>query len=217
MTQPAPPPEPTPAQPPEASLAPTGPARSRKVGDLPEDFARRYLTAPEPGGLGFYVDHLTKTPAFRDQGKRLLAARADPHALRDMARIARHRGWAQVVIAGAPAFRREAWLALRLQGLETRGYRPTSRDLQVLERRLETRRPEPTNSKTPPPAPTQDLAARSHLAVAQTVLTATIVDPALREEALAAARRRIAYWLERGASFTTARVKPDTRDKDRSR
>jgi hypothetical protein len=73
--------------------------------------------------------------------------------------------------------------------------------------------------KTPSPslARTPDLAARSHLAMVEAVLTATIVDPAVREQALAAARRRMVYWLERGASFTIARVKPDTREKDRSR
>lgn len=202
---------PDPAPPPESSLTPTGPARSRKVGDLPDDIHRRYLTAPEPGGLGFYVDHLTKTPAFRDHGKRLLAARADPHALRDMAAIARHRGWAQVIITGAPAFRREAWIALRLAGLETRGYRPTVRDLQVLERRLETRR------DAPKPTPAPDLAARSHLAVAETVLKAKVADPALRERALTGARERIARWLARDASFTMARVIPQPREKDRAR
>lgn len=203
--------QPDAAPPPEPSLAPTGPSRSRKVGDLPEEIGRRYLTAPEPGGLGLYVDHLTKTPAFHDCGKRLVAARADPNALRDMAAIARHRGWAQVVITGAPAFRREAWMALRLAGLETRGYRPTARDLQVLERRLETRR------EPPKPPPAQDLAARSHLAVAETVLKAKVRDPALRDRALAAARERIARWLARDARFTTARVTAHAREKGRAR
>ena len=206
-----PPSHPAAAPPTEASIAPAAPPRSRKVGDWPDEIHRRYLTAPEPSGLGLYVDNLTKAPAFRDHGKRLIAGRADPKALRDMALIAKHRGWTQVVIAGAPAFRREAWLALRTAGLDVRGYRPTARDLQFLKRR-QGNGPEQIS-----PPPTQNLAARSQLAVVEAVVKARIVDPALRKRALDAGRERIASYLALGAKFAIARIRPAWREHDRRR
>ena len=56
-----------------------------------------------------------------------------------MTAIAAHRGWRSDREAGTPGFRREAWLASRTLGLEVKGYAPTARDLQELDRRRANR------------------------------------------------------------------------------
>src|SRR3546814_14348209 len=54
--------------------------------------------------------------------------------VRDLVAIARHRGWSHVHVTGSETFRRAAWLEASRQGLAVRGYRPTERDLQKLDR-----------------------------------------------------------------------------------
>src|SRR3546814_9505043 len=54
--------------------------------------------------------------------------------VRDLVAIARHRGWSHVHVTGSETFRRAAWLEASRQGLEVRGYRPSERDLQELDR-----------------------------------------------------------------------------------
>lgn len=132
---------------PDVVLRPVSRGGSRTAGDVPDALRRRYLTEPERGGIAFYVDRLVRQPAFRDRGGRLIAARADPAALRHMAEIAQHRGWETVVISGNPSFRREAWLAMRTAGLEAKGYRPSAREIQALERRLEAKAGRATATK----------------------------------------------------------------------
>lgn len=118
------------------SLRPAVKERSTQAGDVPEALRQRYYVDGRGGaGLGFYHDAQVKTPAFRDTGKRLEARRSDPHAIRAMTQIAQHRGWSIVVAQGSQSFRREAWLQGRALGLEVRGYRPTERDMQELDRR----------------------------------------------------------------------------------
>jgi hypothetical protein len=109
-------------------------------GDVSDAIQRRYFTDDRGGpGRGFYVDASVARPAFRDRGDQLASDRGDPNAIRDMAEIARHRGWLIVTARGSTEFRREAWLAGRQAGLEVGGYQPTERDLQELERRRERR------------------------------------------------------------------------------
>jgi hypothetical protein len=160
------------------------------AGDVPEALKRRYYTDDRGGaGLGFYVDATVTAPAFRDRGRTLESARADPNAIRDMALVAKHREWSIIVVRGSAEFRREAWLAGRAVGLEVRGYRPTERDVQELERRTERRRER------------MEPGAQSRLRVVETVVRSRVADPTRQERILAAARARIADWLERGARF----------------
>src|ERR1700710_411447 len=124
----------------EQTIEPGGRERRGKIGDVPDVIQRRYYTDDRGGpGRGFYVDATVARPAFRDRGDQLASDRADPNAIRDMTEIARHRGWLIVTARGSPVFRREAWLAGRQAGLEVRGYQPTERDLQEIDRRRERR------------------------------------------------------------------------------
>jgi hypothetical protein len=185
--------------------------RSTAKGDVPDDLKRRYFLDGRGGlGLGFYPDATTSTPAFRDRGDRLTAPRTDPHVIRHLTAIARHRGWTKVTVTGEPAFRREAWLVARVEGLEVRGYKPTDRDQQDLERRREqARRREAWASLG------RDLAqaaahadpnrhrasAKPELKVVESVVRSRIADPVAQARLLDAARDRIAGWLERGGRF----------------
>jgi hypothetical protein len=178
------------------SLSPGARDPSVQAGDVPSAVRRRYYTDGGGGpGLGFYVDATVTVPAFRDRGRQLETPRADPNAIRDMVSVARHRGWTIVVARGSAEFRREAWLAGRRLGLEVRGYRPTERDLQELERRMTRRRDR------------EDASVHSRLRVVETVVRNRVDDPATQDRILAAARSRIADWLERGARFEPFRIR----------
>lgn len=178
------------------TLSPAVRNRSIAAGDVPERLRRRYFLDERGGaGLGFYVDAKVQAPAFRDRGRQLVSARTNPNAIRDMASIARHRGWTIITARGSADFRREAWLAGRSLGLEVRGHRPTERDLQELQRRMRPRE----QSAAPPEQ--DDAGVRSRLAVVDTVVRSRVRDPVVQDCIVASARSRIADWLERGARF----------------
>lgn len=191
------------------SLSPAVGDRSLARGDVPDALRRRYFLDERRGdGLAFYVDATVKAPAFRDRGRQLVTARADPNAIRDMVAIARHRGWTIVTARGAADFRREAWLAGRTAGLEVLGYRPTERDMQDLERRLRPRRRAsgPADDQVRRPRRELDAGAKSRLAVVDAVVRGRVGGRAAQDRILAAARVRVAAWLERGAGFEPLHV-----------
>jgi hypothetical protein len=206
-------------------LAPGGHARSLTLGDVPDSVRRRYYVDGRGVlGLAFYADATIPTPAFHDRGGRLTTVRADPNAIRHMTEIAAHRGWTVLQVRGAHDFRREAWLAGRLQNLEVHGYRPTPRDLQALQRRLEAQRPRvPEIGPDPaPPSRTAGAAppgAKARLNVVETVVRGRVRDPQEQARILAAARARIAAWLERGATFADSnhKARSPRREADRTR
>jgi hypothetical protein len=171
---------------------------------VPETLGRRYYTDGRGGaGLGFYVDAKVQTPAFRDRGRQLVALRTDPHAIRDMVAIARHRDWTVIRARGAEDFRREAWLAGRTAGLEVQGYRPSERDQQELERRRAAKRRraerDGPNDQDRVRSPERQEAARANMRIVETVVRSRLVERSAQERILAAARERLARWLEQGA------------------
>jgi len=169
-------------------LTPEGRPRSETQGDVPERIRRRYLTQRRGGaGLGYYADARTHTATFRDQGHRLSTGRNDPHVVRDLVAIAQHRGWSAISVRGHTEFRREVWLAARAAGLEVRGYRPTERDRQQAEQRMDI-----------PPRRATSLDVGTRLGVVEAVVRNRIVEPSEQARILSAARSRLAQWLERG-------------------
>lgn len=173
-------------------IAPEGDRRTTTPGDVPEWLRRRYLTESRGGpGLGFYSDARAEAAAFRDKGRRLTTDRNDPHVVRDLVAIAKHRGWSSISVRGHSEFRREVWLTARAAGLEVRGYRPTERDRQQADR---TRERLPVKDATPPDA-------QARLRIVESVVRARVVEPAEQNRILSAARARVADWLERGATF----------------
>jgi hypothetical protein len=203
-----------PDDPPAGAMRAEGAPRSVRKGDVPEALERRYYTDERGGrGLGFYADARIRQAAFRDEGRRLVAHRDDPHVARDLAAIARHRGWSIVVVQGSPAFRREAWLAARVIGIEVRGYRPTERDVQDLARRAlenerrgrQDRRKDRQRDPATPEHSKKDSPARTALRVVEAVVQARVAEPKAQARILAAASARLATWLERDAVPAAAR------------
>jgi Large polyvalent protein-associated domain 7 len=197
------------------AAAPGG--RSKRPGDVPEAVRLGYYFDNRAGVLGFYADATVQQPAFRDRGDRLTAARTDPDAIGHMTAIARHRGWAIITVRGETSFRREAWLSARLLDLEVLGYHPTERDLQALERRRTAQIPHEHPSAASAEHAVQarthqrerDLSQRgprSRLKVAETVIRSRVFDRAAQDRMLAAARDRLAGWLDRGARFEALNV-----------
>lgn len=173
--------------------------RSITPGDLPDRLRRRYLAERKgPSSFRYFVDATATAPAFKDEGRRLSAERNDPHVIRDLVAIARHRGWAAIEVRGQTDFRREAWLAARAAGLQVHGYRPTERDAQALERRTDR----PREASGDPPRTQGPLARggpspQARLRVVEAVVRHRIVEPAVQDRVLAAARTRLAQLLHR--------------------
>ncbi len=186
-------------------VAPEGDRQISTPGDVPELLRRRYLTEARGGrGLGFYADARSEVAAFRDHSGRLTTDRNDPQVVRDLVAIAQHRGWTTISVRGHTEFRREVWLRAQAAGLEVRGYRPTERDRQQVD-------PQRSRSGSKRRSP---LDAKIGLRIVEGVIKARIVEPDEQRRLLAAARARLAEWLERGPSFSSIRSTPP-RDRQR--
>ena len=209
-----------------------GRGRSTSKGDVPDTLKRRYYLDERGGpGLGFYADARIQTAAFRDLGARLTSPRSDPNAIRDMAAVAQHRGWSVVVVHGEADFRREAWLTASALGMEVRGYQPTERDRQELERRQAALARKAALTVDERPArgdrePRDSAAAgRNNMRIVEAVVRARVGDRPARDRILSAARERLASWLEQGARLRPVEVgrpqaQPEShrsRDRQRSR
>jgi hypothetical protein len=190
------------------TLLPVGELRSTRPGDLPDPLRRRYYVEERGREWRLFVDAQSRSALIEDRGRRLISRRSDPNAVGDMVRIAEHRGWRTVDARGSRSFRRQAWLAGRVIGLQVRGYRPTERDQQELERRLAPGRRQ--GDGKPPRQPLEGGAA-DRLQVVEAVLKSRIPDPAIQAHLMERARARIASWLERGARFDPWRPPLDLR------
>jgi hypothetical protein len=177
---------------PANELLPLGGLRSTRPGDLPEPLRRRYFLEDRGREVRLFLDATSRSPSIEDRGRRLISRRSDPNAVRDMVLIAQHRGWKALDARGARSFRREAWLAGRGAGLEVRGYQPSARDLQELERRSAAR----TRATYRGPEPAAD-----RLDVVGAVVRRRVADPETQARLMTNARARVAAWLERGAKF----------------
>lgn len=205
--------------------------RSVESGDVPEALRKRYFSSAsrwsrEPA---FFTTAKAKEPAFRDQGRRLITSSESEEVVKDLVAIARHRGWSQIHVTGTEPFRRAAWLEASRQGLEVRGYRPTERDLQELDRMrrdashnsvspaLERRSTEPNRSTTATgishPGTSRDRArderaAQSQLRVIEAVVrTALFDDPAAIGRVMKVAQGQVAEQLASGRQFRLAMVR----------
>lgn len=153
-------------------------ARSTAKGDVPEAVLDRYLVERDRRGRPdrFFRDHRAREPHFRDRGGALVSSHAYPDAVADMLRIAQHRGWTRVRVAGDEAFRREVWVQAQALGLEVAGHRPRERDRQAAG--LE-RAPDPARS------------AGEKLSRAAVVVRHLIADPLAQARLLVRARDRL--------------------------
>ena len=106
------------------------------------------------------------TRAFTDRGTRLTTASENTEVIKSLIQIAEARGWSEITVRGTERFRREAWFAAHLAGLDVRGYRPSELEHGRVARTVARQGPVPTeDSVTPgskaappvdPPAPARE-------------------------------------------------------------
>jgi putative DNA primase/helicase len=118
--------------------------------------------------------------AFTDRGRRLTTPSENTEVIRSLVTIAQARGWKEIVVRGTDPFRREAWFAARLMGLEVRGYRPTDVEQARLVRTLAHRQPRPAEQSAeaqPPRGPKDSRGARMpDRAAAQELMTGRLIE-----------------------------------------
>ncbi len=86
---------------------------------VPEAIRQRFVQ------VGKHYHFMDGTRAFTDRGTRLTTPSENTEVIRSLISIAQARGWQQISVRGTERFRREAWFAARLAGIEVRGHRPS--------------------------------------------------------------------------------------------
>ena len=103
------------------------PERQRLV---PEHVRKRFV---QVGKHYYFADGAR---AFTDRGGRLTTPSENTEVIRSLVAIAESRGWSEITVRGTERFRKDAWLAARLAGIEVRGFRPTEFEQAHLVRTL---------------------------------------------------------------------------------
>ena len=198
-----------------------GPARPARWATCPIACAAATTPRNAPASTASTWTPRSKTPVFLDRGRRLVASRSDPNAVRDMVAIAQHRGWSFVEVRGTPGFRREAWLAGRTVGPGGAWLRsPPQRDLQELDRRQEGQARLDARLKDLErgvAAGGSHRGASDRLKVVEAVVKSRIAEADAQDRLLRRARERVADLLERGASFDAPRQREPGRERRHSR
>ncbi len=113
-------------------------AEKREAGDataerrrhIPEHIRKRFVQ------VGRHYHFPDGTRAFTDRGGRLTTPSENTEVIRSLITIAQARGWNEITVRGTERFRKDAWTAARLAGLEVRGYRPTEFEQERVARLL---------------------------------------------------------------------------------
>jgi hypothetical protein len=104
----------------------------RPVRPVPESIVQKY----SPEGARFYDRRESNsTPAFTDRGDKLSTGRSDDQVAHDMVAMASARGWREIELKGSEEFRRAAWVAAEVRGIQTSGYTPTEKDIEAAAHR----------------------------------------------------------------------------------
>ena len=118
---------------------PAGPVGQKAVASEPGTEARRQVPEHirkrfvQVGRHYYFADGAR---AFTDRGGRLTTPSENTEVIRSLVTIAETRGWNAITVQGTDRFRKEAWFAARLAGLEVRGYRPTEFEQARIARTL---------------------------------------------------------------------------------
>lgn len=122
----------------------------RHAEPVPDSVLERFIKV----GNNFYFRDGTE--AFIDRGNKITTHSENMVVIQSMVAIARERAKGEVTVKGTEFFRKEAWFAARLAGLEVRGYEPTQleqeRLVRAIARRQEIAREEPPLSPDVPRA-----------------------------------------------------------------
>lgn len=124
---------------------PDAPPSRRLAGEnrhaIPQEITERFV---QVGNKYHFPDG---TRAFTDHGNRLTSPSENSEVIRSLISIAQARGWSDITISGTNRFKREAWFAARIAGLDVRGYSPTDFEQERLVRAIA--REQPKASRAP--------------------------------------------------------------------
>lgn len=71
--------------------------------------------------------------AFEDRKTSLNTSRQDEKTISAMLDLAESKGWSSIKLKGTEEFKQKAWLEASLRGIDTKGYKPSERDLAALK------------------------------------------------------------------------------------
>jgi len=122
-------------------------ARRDNERSMPEEIREHFIGV---GGKYYFPDG---TQAFTDHGAKLSTRSENTEVIRSLVAIAQAREWSEIKVGGSERFRKEAWFAARIAGLEVKGYTPTEFEQERLVRAIARREAGSTGPKTAAEAP----------------------------------------------------------------
>jgi len=117
-----------------AAAAPQAASASAPAPRVPDSVQERFI---QIGNKFHFPDG---TEAFTHEGNRLTTRSENSVVIQSMVAIAREHSRGPVTVGGTDFFKKEAWFAASLVGLEVRGYQPTDFERERLARALAARR-----------------------------------------------------------------------------
>lgn len=109
---------------------PRAPSSTSKAGAIPEEVRRQFVQV----GRKYYFPDGAR--AFTDRGRKLTTPSENTEVIRSLITIAQARGWSDIHVTGTKRFKKEAWLAAKVAGMEVRGYNPSEFEKEHLVRTL---------------------------------------------------------------------------------
>jgi len=100
---------------------------------MPDEIRERFI------GIGanyYFPDGVT---AFTDHGTKLSTRSENTEVIRSLVAIAQAREWGEIKVTGSERFRKDAWFAARIAGLEVKGYAPTEFEQERVVRAIARR------------------------------------------------------------------------------
>ena len=106
----------------------------KRAPPIPDTVRERFI---QIGNSFFFPDG---AEAFTDHGNRVTTRSENAVVIQSMVAIARERAASAVTVTGSELFKKEAWFAARLVGLDVTGYKPTAIEQERLVRAIARRR-----------------------------------------------------------------------------
>lgn len=117
--------------------------KERKLQDfeyIPDNIKNNYVAIVKNRFMGDekinYYDKDDKSQmniAFEDRKDSLNTSRQDEKTINAMLDLAESKNWSSIKLKGTEEFKQKAWLEASLRGIEVKGYKPSERDLAMLE------------------------------------------------------------------------------------
>ena len=111
---------------------------------MPDEIRERFI------GIGAKYYFPDGAAAFTDHGAKLTTRSENTEVIRSLVAIAQAREWGEIKVSGTERFRKEAWFAARIAGLEVQGYKPTEFEQERVVRAIGRRETVADAARQPP-------------------------------------------------------------------